>query len=748
MLNNYLWHKIINMKKILSHLLVLIVVASSSAYGQDTLKNITLKEIWNDYSFMGRSVRGINSLSNGNQYTRIVKGSLVVFDYATGDSVFTMINASELIPDGTDKPISLRSFIMSDDQKLFLIPTETESIYRHSTKSEYYIFNTITKKLSQLSKNGKQSLADFSPDGSMVAFVRDNNIFIVDLLNGSELQVTTDGKRNEIINGTCDWVYEEEFGFTKAFFWSPDGAKISYYKFDESDVKEYTLETYGDLYPKWETYKYPKAGEDNSLVDIYVYDLANQSTNKMDVGPETDQYIPRIGWTNDSNILSIQRLNRLQNHLDILHADVETGTSSIVYSEDNKYYIDITDNLIYLNDNDGFLLTSEKSGYNHIYYYNIDGSLKRQLTDGEWDVTTIYGYDNKNKVVYYQSAETSPLNRDIYKVSLKGKKTKLSTNEGSNRAAFSSNYDYYINTYSSIGVPPEYTVNKSNGEEIRVIEKNEALINKLAKYRISKPEFFTFSTPEILLPDSSNTYLNAWKILPYDFDPEKKYPVLVTIYGGPGSQTVLNAWGSFNYMWYQMLAENGIMVVSVDNRGTGSRGEEFKKMTYLELGKYETLDYIETAKYLRELPYVDSDNIAIFGWSYGGFMSSNALFQGNDYYSTAIAVAPVTNWRYYDNIYTERFMRKPQDNASGYDNNSPINHVDKLKGNYLLIHGDADDNVHPQNSMDLFSALVKADKQFDFMLYPNKNHGIYGGNTRYHLYTKMTDFLYEHLLGK
>jgi len=391
------------------------------------------------------------------------------------------------------------------------------------------------------------------------------------------------------------------------------------------------------------------------------------------------------------------------------------------------------------------LITSETDGYNHIYLYNIGGTLKKQLTNGNWDITNVYGYNDKQKLVYYQSAESSPLNRDLFKVNLKGKKTKISIKDGTNSASFSKNFKYYINNYSTSGVPPVYTVNMSNGKEVRVIENNNALREKLAEYKIVKPEFFTFGTPEIKLPDSSVVELNAWKILPYDFDPEKEYPVLLSIYGGPGSQEVRNSWGGFNYMWFEMLAENGIIVVAVDNRGTGARGEVFKKMTYLELGKYETLDYIETAKYLGNLPYVSKERIGIFGWSYGGFMSSNALFQGADYFNTAIAVAPVTNWRYYDNIYTERFMRKPKDNPDGYDNNSPINHVDKLKGNYLLIHGGADDNVHSQNSMDLFSALVKADKQFDFMLYPNKNHSIYGGNTRYHLFKKMTDFLYEHL---
>ena len=733
------------MKKLKLFIIILLIIIGNIVIAQDSLKSITIKDIWSDYSFMAKSVRGVKSLENGKEYTMIKKGSIVVYDYSTGDSISTLVTADELIPSDSDKPIKLGSFSMNDDEDMFLIPTKRESIYRHSSKSEYYIWDVKSKELKPLSNGGKQQLADFSPASDKIAFVRDNNIFIKNITTDTEIQITTDGKKNHIIVGTCDWVYEEEFGFTKAFYWSPDGARIAYYRFDESKVKEYTLTKYGDLYPDWETYKYPKAGEDNSIVEIFIYELATGTTTKVDIGQETDQYIPRISWSNNPKLVAVQRLNRLQNHLDILLADALTGNSTIMYSEDNEYYIDITDNLTFLGDNKYFLITSETDGYNHIYLYNIGGTLKKQLTNGNWDITNVYGYNDKQKLVYYQSAESSPLNRDLFKVNLKGKKTKISIKDGTNSASFSKNFKYYINNYSTSGVPPVYTVNMSNGKEVRVIEDNNALREKLAEYKIVKPEFFTFGTPEIKLPDSSVVELNAWKILPYDFDPEKEYPVLLSIYGGPGSQEVRNSWGGFNYMWFEMLAENGIIVVAVDNRGTGARGEVFKKMTYLELGKYETLDYIETAKYLGNLPYVSKERIGIFGWSYGGFMSSNALFQGADYFNTAIAVAPVTNWRYYDNIYTERFMRKPKDNPDGYDNNSPINHVDKLKGNYLLIHGGADDNVHSQNSMDLFSALVKADKQFDFMLYPNKNHSIYGGNTRFHLFKKMTDFLYEHL---
>ena len=733
------------MKNISILTLIIVFFTVNISQGQDTLKNITLEDIWTHYSFYPRSVKGINSLSNGRQYTTIEKGSVVVYDYKSGDSITTLVKAVEIIPEGAESPIKLSSFSMSKDESKFLIPTETELIYRHSSESKFYIWDTQSKKLINLSAE-KQRLASFSPDGNKVAFVRDNNIFVKNLENGDEKQITNDGKFNAIINGTCDWVYEEEFGFTKAFFWSPDGNKIAYYRFDESQVKEYTISNYGELYPELYTYKYPKAGEDNSVVEIFVYDLEKGESVKMDIGEETDQYIPRIKWTQDPNVLSIQRLNRLQNHLDILLLDASSGASQIMYNEDNKYYIDITDDLTFLPANEQFLITSEKDGYNHIYLYYIDGTLIKQLTTGSWEVTKVYGYDAKNKLVYYQSAEDSPLNRDIYSLNLKGKRTNISTNIGTNKAAFSSNYKYFINTWSDANTPPVITVNQASGKQVRMLEDNHKLLEKTQKYNLSEQFFFKIESPEFTMPDGKQVDLNAWAIYPPDFDTTKQYPVLITIYGGPGSQEVKNSFGYFNYYWYQMLAQNGFIVISVDNRGTGARGEEFRKMTYLELGKYETIDYIETAKYLGNLDYVDKSRIGIFGWSYGGFMAANALFQGADYFSAAIAVAPVSNWRYYDNIYTERFMRTPQENPDGYDNNSPINHVDKMKGDFLLIHGSADDNVHFQNTMDLITALVKANKQFDLMAYPNKNHGIYGGNTRYHLYKKMTDFLYESMV--
>lgn len=733
------------MKKNLFLIIAFLFVTTFGLSAQTNKKQISLKDIWTYYNLYPKTVRGIVSLNNGTQYTSIKKGSIVVYDYKTGDSVTTLVAASDLVPEGKKEPVKIGNFKVNKDETKFIFPTQVEQIYRHSRVAFNYIWDTKSKKLIPLSENGKQRLADFSPDGTRVAFVRENNLFIKNLVTGEEKQITFDGKKNAIINGTCDWVYEEEFGFTKAFFWSPDGKRIAFYRFDESKVKQYTLTFFGSVYPKWEAYKYPVAGEDNSVVQIYVYNLENGKTTKMDVGENPDQYIPRVKWTAQPGFLAIERLNRLQNHLDILQADAATGKSKVFYNEDNKYYIDITDDLTFLPDGKHFLITSEKNGYNAIYLYAMSGKLVRQLTKGNWDVTKVYGYNPKRKMVFFQAAKTSPMDRDILAVNLKGRLTKISSKTGTNDGVFSKSFDYYINTWSDANTPPYITVNNSKGKTIRVLEDNQAFVKKMEQYDLSKQEFFTLQSSEFKLPNGKQVDLNAWIIKPPHFDPNKKYPVLMYVYGGPGAQTVNNAWGWSNYFWFQMLAEKGVVVISVDNRGTGARGELFKKMTYLQLGKYEIADQIEAAKLIGRFPYVDSTRIGIFGWSYGGFMSSLAITKGAGVFSTAVAVAPVTNWRYYDNIYTERYMRKPQDNAIGYDFNSPIHYVKNLKGHFLLVFGSADDNVHPQNSMDFITALVNANKQFDLMVYPNKNHGIYGGNTRLHLYTKMTDFILKYL---
>ena len=562
----------------------------------------------------------------------------------------------------------------------------------------------------------------------------------INLVNGEITQITPDGKFNSIINGSADWVYEEEFSIAKAFEWSPDGNKIAFLRFDESEVKEFTMTLYNrDLYPEYKTFKYPKVGEKNAIVSVHIFDIRTGKTTEVKTGSEPDMYFPRIKWTLDANKLCIFKMNRHQNELELLLADATSGKTSVMLKEMNKYYIDITDDMTFLEDGKCFIWTSEKDGFNHIYMYELDGKLKRQLTKGNFDVTRFYGVDEKRKTIYYQAAEESPLERQSYSISFKGKKKKKITPEiGTNRTQWSSNFDYFVNTHSTLNSPATYTVYENSGKEIRVIEDNAAMRTTQQNYSWNNFEFFN-------VPIEGGEKLNGWMLKPADFDPDKKYPVFMYVYGGPGSQTVTDSWGGFNNWWYQMLAQNGYIVVSVDNRGSGARGQEFKKMTYLELGKYETMDQISAAKYLGNQSYIDAERIGIFGWSYGGYMSSLCLFKGADVFKSAIAVAPVTNWKWYDTIYTERYMRTEKENESGYKDNSPVNFTDLMKGKYLLVHGVADDNVHFQNTAEMVNALIRSNKQFDTYFYPNRNHGIFGGTTRLHLYNKMTDFIYENL---
>ena len=565
-------------------------------------------------------------------------------------------------------------------------------------------------------------------------------MYVYELASKKTTQITTDGKRNAIINGITDWVYEEEFAFVRAFDWNAASDKIAFIRFDESQVPEFSMNIYGqDLYPVTDKFKYPKAGEKNSEVSLHIYDVKTTDTKKIDLGNYNDFYIARLDWTNESNTLSVQVLNRHQDNLDLLFIDGNTGAKKVVLNEKDKAYIDVTDNLTFLKDN-SFIWTSEKDGFNHIYQYDKTGKLKNQITKGNWEVTNYYGFDEKTGIIYYQSVENGSVNRDVYSIKLNGSgKTRLTASTGTNAATFSPNFQYFINSYSSAKNAPKHTLNDSKtGKTIKTIISNEALETKLASYNLPSKEFFELTT-------AKGNKLNAWMIKPKDFDANKKYPVFMYQYSGPGSQQVNNDWNGSDDYWFMMLAQQGYIVACVDGRGTGFKGADFKKCTQKELGKLEVEDQIDAAKVFGTYTYVDKARIGIFGWSYGGFMASNCIFQGADVFKTAIAVAPVTSWRYYDSVYTERYMQTPQENASGYDTNSPINHVSKLKGNFLLIHGTADDNVHVQNSMKMIEALIQANKQFDWAIYPDKNHGIYGGKTRLQLYTKMTNFIKEKL---
>jgi dipeptidyl-peptidase-4 len=659
-----------------------------------------------------------------------------VFDFATLKKVSTLLdtkNQSKLSN-------GIGSYSFSSDEKQILIANNTKQIYRHSFTADYFLYNIDTKELNKILEQVQEPT--FSPDGKKIAYVKENNIFIYDVASKTNIQITLDGKKNSIINGITDWVYEEEFAFVRAFDWSNDSKKIGFIRFDESQVPEFSMSIFAkELYPKTDTFKYPKAGEKNSTVSLHLYNLDSKTTKKVDLSQYNDFYIPRIEWTNEANTLSAKILNRHQDNLDLLFVDGITAATKVVMSEKDKSYIDFvdTDNLTFLKDN-SFIWTSEQDGFNHIYHYGKNGKLINQVTKGNWEVTEYYGFDEKTNTVFYQSTENGSINRDVYRISLDGKnKTRLSQNSGTNAATLSPNFQYFINTFSSANQPTIYTLNDSKtGKQIQVIENNEALASKLKAYDLPSKEFFVLKT------DKGNE-LNTWIIKPKDFDSEKKYPVLMFQYSGPGSQKVGNKWNDAYDFWFMMLAQQGYIVACVDGRGTGFKGAAFKKVTYKQLGKYEVEDQIDAAKVIGNYPYVDKTRIGIWGWSYGGFMSSNCILKGNDVFKMAIAVAPVTNWRFYDSVYTERYMQTPQENPSGYDDNSPINFVEKLKGKFLLIHGSGDDNVHVQNSMQMMEALIQSNKQFDSQIYPDKDHGIRGGKTRIHLFNKMTTFIQNNL---
>ena len=716
------------MKKILT--LSLLCLICYITFGQK--KDINLNEIWNEYKFYPKYLGEFKSTFDGEHYTTLnntKQGQEInKFKFQNNKKIKTLFKSN-------DFNISrIYSYTFSNDEKKILLATESEKIYRYSSKSIFYVYNIFTDKLHKISED-KIMHATFSPNSEKIAYVKNNNLFIYDIKNKNITTVTNDGKENTIINGSSDWVYEEEFGLVRSFEWSADSKNIAYYKFNEKNVPEFSMDVFkGNLYPIQKKFKYPKAGEKNSVVKIYLYNLEDK-TNKFIYTKKDYEYIPRIKWTKDPEKLILYGMNRHQNELDFIIVNSLDGSNHILFTETDKYYIDIHDNLTFLADNK-FIWTSEKDGYNHIYLKDLNG-LEIQLTKGEWEVTDFHGINSDLMKLYYTSTEDGSTNRSLFVLDLNLEKTiKLSKEIGTNNATFSNGMKYYMNSFSKANSPVKFTLHEANGNELAILEDNNELKKIMEKYNLSEKELFTIQT--------KNAELNAWIIKPPNFDENKKYPLYMFVYGGPGSQQVNNSF-DYNYFWHQMLAQKGYVVACVDNRGTGGKGAEFKKITYQELGKYETLDQIDAAKYFGNLTYIDSKRIGIQGWSYGGYMSSLAITKGANVFSLAVAIAPVTNWRFYDNIYTERYMRKPQENASGYDDNSPINHVEKLKGKYLLIHGGADDNVHVQNTMEMVSALVAANKQFDLFIYPDKNHGIYGGNTRLHLYQKITDFILNNL---
>ena len=720
----------------ISFLVTLLIALNLFAQKQ----KITLENIWKEYKFIPERFAGFNSMKDGISYSQLEEnGEINKYELKSGKLLSNIVKANELIVSGTSDTIVAGDYYFNDDETKIIFPQNYKAIYRRSGTAVNYVFDIKTRKLLALSDKGPQLFANMSPKGSKVAFVRENNLFIKDLDSQKEFQITQDGEYNKIKNGWCDWVYEEEFSKAEAFEWNANGTKLAWIKFDESKVKEFEMPMYDGLYPSQYKFKYPKAGEANSIVTVHIYDLASQKITNVDIGTETDIYIPRINWTNDANILSVQRMNRLQNKLELLFADAQTGKTKIILSEQCDTYIDITDNLRFLANNNGFIWSSEQDGFYHLYHYDINGKLITQITKGNWDVIDFKGIDEKTKTLFYVSTELSPNERDLYSISLDGKnKTKLSDKRGTTDADFSSNFQYYVSTWSDANTPYVVELRDNKGKLIKTLVDNKEYKSKIAQFELTSKTFFKFKTSE-------QVELNGWMMKPVNFDSTKKYPVYQFAYGGPGSNECNNQWEIYDYFWHQLLCQQGYIVVCVDGRGTLGRGKAFKHSTYKQLGKLETIDQIETAKYLGNLNYIDKTRIGFQGWSFGGYLASLLITKGADYFKSSIAVAPVTNWRYYDNIYTERFLRTPQENPSGYDENSPVFFTKKIKGNYLLIHGSADDNVHLQNSMEMTKELVKNNIPFEQFIYPNKNHGIYGGNTRLHLYTKILKFVKDNL---
>lgn len=712
-------------------------------------QQITLDDVV-DYKYSPASVRGVKPMADGESYSCVGEGgkSIEKRSFKTGETLEVLFDAS------TARGASIRAvegYIISPDEKNILIETNRTRIYRRSATSTYYIYNVKNKTLAPLSTNGPQECPKFSPDGNQIAFVRDNNIFLVKLLfNNAESQITKDGERNKVINGKPDWVYEEEFSFNCAFDFSADSEMLAWIRFDESNVKTFSFPWYRGsnpsmdeyaLYPGSYEYKYPKAGEENAKVSVLTYDIKSRVTRTMQVPLDADGYIPRIQFTGEKDKLMVLTLNRHQDRLDFYAVNARSTTAQLILREENKRYVDEAAYADTDFSRDQFVLLSERDGYQHMYLYTIGGQLVRQLTSGEYEVTDYYGADATGKNFYYASNEGSPLEKYIYKVDASGKKTKLSTEKGYNEAVFSNGCQYYLNTYSNLTTPPVYTLCNAAGKTLQTVEDNGQLKEMLAALPLGTPEIISVNTAD-------GIQLNGWMVKPKNFDASKKYPVLMYQYGGPGYQMVFNSFDNGfmgGLIWEQRLAQKGYIVVCVDGRGTGGRGDEFKKCTYMKLGDLESHDQVETALWLSKLPYVDKSRIAIWGWSFGGFNTLMSMCEGREVFNCGVAVAPVTDWRFYDTVYTERFMRTPQENPKGYDC-SPLHRYDKIKGNLLLVHGMADDNVHFQNSAELAEALVQLGYQFDMQVYTNRNHSIYGGNTRRHLVTRIENFLDAHLL--
>lgn len=733
------------MKRFFTLLLLAIFVTGIQAQQKVTLRDIA------QGTYRAQGISGLKPMLDGEHYTQISSDHkrIVKYSFKTGEEVGTLFDVT------TARDCDLKSFddyILSPDEKLILIQTETKPIYRHSFTAVYYIYNVKNNKMEPLSNNGPQQVPLFSPDGNQIAFVRNNNIYLVKLLFGnSESQVTKDGEYNHVLNGIPDWVYEEEFSFNRAFDFSADSKMIAYVRFDESAVPMFSFPWYKGLapektsyatYPGAYEYKYPKAGEVNSKVSVHTYDIKSHVTRKMDLQIDSDGYIPRIKFTSDPEKLAIMTLNRHQNRLDLYMANPRSGLCKVAIRDEAEQYIKESaySNIKFYPEH--IVMMSEKDGYNHLYLYTIAGNLVKQITKGQFEVTSFLGWDQKANVFYYASNEGSPLRTAIYKIDGKGKKTKLSTRTGSNSAIFSTNQKYYINTFSNISTPTLITLNDNRGKELTTLLDNSKLKAQTAQLNMPQKEFFTFRT-------SSGVELNGWMMKPANFNANKKYPVILHQYSGPGSQQVIDRWGIGSFgdggLFEAYMCDKGYIMVCVDGRGTGGRGAAFEKCTYLQLGVKEAEDQVETARYLGTLPYIDGKRIGIWGWSFGGYNTFMSMSDGSGAFKAGVAIAAPSDWRFYDTVYTERFMRTPKENAEGYDAGSAIKRAPQLKGSLLLIHGTADDNVHYQNCAEYSEALVQAGIQFDMQVYTNRNHGIFGGKTREHLMNRVANFFIQNL---
>jgi dipeptidyl-peptidase-4 len=744
-------------------LLVLRLVLPGSLFPQERTKEFTVEDIFGTQKFSAKSIRGFQWIKEGKAYSYLETDTakkqtdIWKYDVATGNKT-KLVDASKLVLKEDEKPFRIQNYIWSPDEKNLLF---TGTVTARSLKSggNFFLYNLAAEKFRQLTEVDEQQVnVKFSPNGKTIGFVRENNIFILDIESGKEAQLTFDGAEH-VLNGHFDWVYEEEFSIIDGWQWSPDGKYIAYWQLDENRVPEFPIVDFIPLHQRVQRMRYPKAGEPNSIVRIGVVSLgtppasvntqgrAGKQTKWMDIGEPVDStqdtYIARINWTNKPSTLAIQKVNRRQNRLDLMLADVTTGKSKTILSETEKTWVDVRDDLRFLKKTDSFVWSSERDGFLHLYLYDLNGKLIRQLTQGKWSVDRLLGVDEDKGVVYFTASVTSPLERDVYAVNLSGKGFRRITREnGTNSANFAPDFSLFLHTFSDVNTPPKISLRKSDGSLIRVVE--EGSIEALKEYNISPKTFFTFTT-------SDGVELNGWMIKPHEFDAAKKHPVLMYVYGGPGSQTVRNSWEGGNFLWYQLLAQKGYIVVSVDGRGTGARGKAFESITYKNLGEWETKDQIEAAKYLAKLPYVDGSRIGIWGWSYGGYMTLMSMLLGADsayggagIFKAGISGAPVTHWKFYDTIYTERFMLTPKENAEGYERSAPLTHAGKLKGDLLIIHGTSDDNVHWQNTVSMVNELIKEGKQFQTFYYPSHLHGI-GGKARVHLYEMMTKFVVEKL---